>query len=83
MRLRSVQYDLQHDFALEADGTDRPVVLTLLKVAFLEKCDDQGIGLQGWPFSCPPDLVADCRESGDFVLSICLDQFCWDVVNSS
>ena len=28
-------------------------------------------------------IVADCRESGGYVLSTCLDQFCWDVVDSS
>ena len=78
----SVQY-LQHDFAWLADVADRSVVLALLVVAFLGKCDDQGLGPQGWPFSCLPDLVANCHESGDYVLSTCLDQFCWDVVDSS
>ena len=34
-RLRSVQYNLQHDF-------DHSVVLALLQVAFLGKCDDRG-----------------------------------------
>ena len=38
--LQSVQYDLQHDFAWVTDETDRSVVLTLLQVAFLGKCDD-------------------------------------------
>ena len=66
-----------------ADEADRSVVLAPLQVAFLGKSDDQGLGPQGWPFSCLPDLVADCRESGDSVLSTCLDQFCLDVVNSS
>ena len=45
------------------------VVLALLQVAFLGKYDDQGLGPQGWPFACLPDLVADCREIGDDVLS--------------
>ena len=58
-----------------ADEADCLVVLALLQVAFLGKCDDYGLGLRGLPFSCLPDLVADCCES--------LDQFCWDVVNSS
>ena len=40
MRLQSVQYDLQHDFAWMADEADRSVVLALLQVAFLVKCDD-------------------------------------------
>ena len=35
--LQSGQYDLQHDFADEADFS---VVLALLQVAFLGKCDD-------------------------------------------
>ena len=83
LRLQSVQYDLQHDFAWVADGADRSVVLALLQVAFLGKFDEQGLGPQGWPFSCLPVLVADCRESGDYALSTCLDQFCWDVVSSS
>ena len=38
--LQSVQYDLQHDFALVTDEADCLVVLALLQVAFLEKCDD-------------------------------------------
>ena len=37
----------------------------------------------GWPFSCLPDLVAEYRESGDYILSTGFDQFCWDVVDSS
>ena len=40
-------------------------------------------GPQVLPFSSLLDLVADCRESADYVLSTCLDQFYWDVVNSS
>ena len=66
-----------------ADETDRSVVLALLQVAFLGKCDDNGLGQRGWPFSCLPNLAADGRESGDYILSTCLDQFCWDVVDSS
>ena len=66
-----------------ADEADRSVVLALLQVAFLGKCGDQGLGPRGWPFCCLPDLVADCRENGDYVFSTCLDQFCWDVVDSS
>ena len=72
-----------HDFAWVADEADRWVVLALLQVAFLGKCDDQQLDQQGLPFSCLPDLVADCCESGDYILSTCLDQFCWDVVDSS
>ena len=55
---------------------DRSVALALLQVAFLGKRDDRGLGPQGWPFSRLADLVAKCRESGNYVLSICLDQFC-------
>ena len=40
LRLQSVQYDLQHDFARVADETDRSVILAPLQVAFLGKCDD-------------------------------------------
>ena len=83
LRFQSAQHDLQDDFAWVTDEDDRSVVLALPQVAFLEKCDDQGLGPQGWPFSCLPDLVADCRESGDYVLSTCLGQVCWDAVNSS
>ena len=38
--LLSLQYDLQHDFAWVTDETDRSVVLALLQVVFLVKCDD-------------------------------------------
>ena len=79
--LQSVQSDLQHDFAWVTDEADRSVVLALLQAAFLGKCDDEGLGPRGWPFSCPPHLAADCRESSDHSLSTCLDQFCWDDVN--
>ena len=68
--LQSVQYDLQHDFAWVADEAYRSVVLALLQVAFLGKYDDQGLGPQGWPFSCLAALVVDCRPgSGNYVLS--------------
>ena len=38
--LQSVPCDLQHDFAWVTDEADRSVVLTLLQVVFLGKCDD-------------------------------------------
>ena len=38
--LQSVQYSLQHDFAWVTDEADCLVVLALLQVAFLGKCDD-------------------------------------------
>ena len=38
--LQSVQYDLQHDFALLNDEADCSAVLALLQVTFLWKCDD-------------------------------------------
>ena len=75
LRLKSLQYDLQYDFARMADEADRSVVVALLQVAFLGKCDDQELGPRGWPFSFLPDFVADCRESSDYFFSTCLDQF--------
>ena len=42
LRLQSVQYDLQYDFAWVACEADFSVVLALLQVAFLGKCDDDG-----------------------------------------
>ena len=38
--LQSVQYDIQPDFAWVSDEADCSVVLALLQVAFLGKCDD-------------------------------------------
>ena len=38
--LQSVQYDLQSDFAWLTDEAYCSVVLVLLQVAFLGKCDD-------------------------------------------
>ena len=52
-----------------ADEAGRLVGLALLQVAFLGKSDDQGLGSQGWPFSCLPDLVADCRISVNYTSS--------------
>ena len=40
LQLQSVHYDLDHDFVWMADKDDRSVVLALLQVAFLGKCDD-------------------------------------------
>ena len=37
---QSVRYDLQHDFAWVTDEADHSVVLALLQVAFLGKCDE-------------------------------------------
>ena len=83
LQLQPVWYDIQHDFAWMAYEADHSIVLALLRVAFLGKCDDQGVGSRRWPFSCLPDLDADCSESCGYFFSTCLDQFCWDVVNSS
>ena len=69
LRLQSVQYDRQYDFTWVADEADRSVVLALLQVAFLGKCDDQELGPRGWPFSCRPNLDADCRDSSDYFFS--------------
>ena len=76
-RLRLWLKFLQHDLAWVADKADCLVALTLLQVAFLGKCDDQGrsTGLAIL-------LSASC-ESGDYFLSTCLDQVCSKVVNSS
>ena len=38
--LQSIQYDLQHEFAWVTDEAYCSVVLALLQVAFLGKCDD-------------------------------------------
>ena len=38
--LQSAPFDLQHDIVWVTDEADRSVVLTLLQVAFLWKCDD-------------------------------------------
>ena len=75
LRLRHfVQYDLKHDFPWVADKADRSVVLALLQIAFLGKCDDQGLSPLGWPLSCVPDLVADCHECSEYCFSAYLDQ---------
>ena len=38
--LQSVQYGLQHNFAWVTDEADLSVLLALLQVSFLGKCDD-------------------------------------------
>ena len=46
--LQFVQHDFQHDFACVTDEAYRSVVVALLQVAFLGKCDDsvwvRGVG---------------------------------------
>ena len=74
---------LKHVCASVTDKADRSVVLAPLQVAFLGKCSDQGLFKRSWPFSCPPDVVENCRERGNKVFPTCLDQFCSDVVDSS
>ena len=71
------------NFTWVTDEADCSIVLALLQVAFLGKCDDEVLGPRCWPFSSVPDLIAGCCESGDYILSTCLDQFCWDVIDSS
>ena len=58
LRVQYVRCDPQHDFALMAGESGRLVVLALLQAACLRKCDEQGFGLLGWPFSCLPDLCS-------------------------
>ena len=45
--LQSVLYDLQRDFAWVTNEADRSVVLALLQVTFLGKCNDQALGPWG------------------------------------
>ena len=66
-----------------ADEADRSVVLAMLQVANLGKCEDQGQGPRGWSFSCLSDLDADCRKNSDHFFPTCFDQFCWDFVDSN
>ena len=70
--LHYVQYDLRYDFAWVADEADRSVVLVPLRVVFFGKCDDQGLGPQGWPFSCLPNLVVGCSDSTLHLLGLVL-----------
>ena len=56
MWLQSVQYDLQHDFTWVTDDAYCSVVLALLQVAFLGKCEDcmphmEGVGTTSQSFS--------------------------------
>ena len=53
-----------------ADEVDRSVVMALLQVAFLGRCDDQRLSPHSWPLSSLLYLSADCRESGDCVRPI-------------
>ena len=41
-----------------AEAADRLIVLALSQVAFLGKCDDQGLGPWSWPFSCLQTVVS-------------------------
>ena len=55
-----------------ADEADRSVVLALLQIASLGKCDDQGVS-----HSPVCQILLQI-----VVFPTCLDQFCRDVVNS-
>ena len=65
------------------DEADRTAVLATPQAASPGKCDDQGLGTRGWPFSCLPDPAADRRESGDHALSTRLDQLRRDAADFS
>ena len=80
---KSIQNDFQHLFARMADEADGSVVLTQLQISFLGECDDELLSPRCWPFSNPPDLIADVGEHVGHCLPSMLYQFCWDVVYSS
>ena len=56
-----------------ADEADGSVVLAQLQVAFLWECDNQESNPRGRPFSCLPNLVADCGQDVNHGFSFCLD----------
>ena len=59
LRLQSVQDDFQHYFFSQiANDTDDTIVLTLLYVFFLGKCNYQCLSPYCWPLSSLPDVVA-------------------------
>ena len=56
-----------------ADKADGSVVLAQLQVAFHWECDNLGLSPCSWPFSCLPNLVADCGLDVNHGFSSCLD----------
>ena len=56
-----------------ADKADGSVVLAQLQIAFLWECDNKGLSPCGRPFSCLPNLVADCDQDVNHDFSSCLD----------
>ena len=69
----AVYVDLQYDLTRMADKADGSVVLTQLQVAFLWDCGNKGLNPFGRPFSCLPNLVADCGLDVYHGFSSCLD----------
>ena len=63
LRPQSVQYDLQHDFVWVTDEADHSLVLALLHIAFLRKCDDFRTGSTG--FAILLSARSCCRVSGE------------------
>ena len=75
LRLQFIRYDLQHSFARVADESDRSVVLALLQVAFLVKCDYRGfVGWRSalWCSILHWNLPVHQRWSSPLVASNCL-----------
>ena len=56
-----------------ADEAGGSVVLAQLQVAFLWESDNYGLSLCGRPFSCLPNLVADCGQDVNHGFFSCLD----------
>ena len=80
---QSVQHALQHDFAWVNDEADHSVVLDTAAGCPSSEVRLLRTGSMGLAISSLPDLIADCREGSYYILSTCLGQFCWDVVDSS
>ena len=61
LRLQPVQYDPQHDFAWVASEANRSVVLALLQVAFLGRCNGS-TGFANPIFLKKNDIIQRSRE---------------------
>ena len=78
-----LQYDPKEDLAGLGDKSNRSVICTLFKIAFLGKWDERGERPFLWPLTSIPDRHTYSVHSVQYRISSCCEQFRWDLIMTS